>query len=226
MVRFILLDLDDTILDFKKAESNAISKTLAKMGVDVTDALIARYSEINDMMWKKLERGERTRAQILTERFELLYKEAGLSIDASETWNVYESVLSQGHFFIDGAPELLKELYKKYELYLVSNGTASVQKGRLESANIEKYFKGIFISQNIGFNKPDKRFFDAVTKQIDGFDPSLAVIIGDSLTSDIQGGINAGLRTVWFNPKGKTADITPDFTVSKLADIPGLIMNI
>ena len=226
MVRFVLLDLDDTLLDFKKSEANAISKTLEKMGVPVTPALIARYSEINEMMWKKLERGERTRDQILTERFEYLYNEIGLDIDALKTWKVYENILSHGHYFTDGAPELLEALYKKYDLYLVSNGTASVQKGRLESSGIEKYFKGIFISQNIGFNKPDKRFFDNVAKSIPCFDPSLAVIIGDSMTSDIQGGINAGIRTIWFNANGKTENISPDFTVSKLCDIPPLLADI
>lgn len=223
MVKYIFLDLDDTILDFKKAEAAAISKTLSFMGVEPTEKIISRYSEINDMMWKMLERKERTRAQILTERFAILYSELGVDIDADRTWTVYESFLSQGHWFIDGAPELLEALYKDYELYLVSNGTASVQKGRLESSGIEKYFKGIFISQNIGINKPDKRFFDKVFETIDGFEKDKAIIIGDSITSDILGGINAGIKTLWFNPKNKCADIKADFVVSKLSEIPEII---
>lgn len=223
MVKYIFLDLDDTILDFKKAEAAAISKTLSFMGVEPTEKIISRYSEINDMMWKMLERKERTRAQILTERFAILYSELGVDIDADRTWTVYERFLSQGHWFIDGAPELLEALYKDYLLYLVSNGTASVQKGRLESSGIEKYFKGIFISQNIGINKPDKRFFDKVFETIDGFEKDKAIIIGDSITSDILGGINAGIKTLWFNPKNKCADITADFVVSKLSEIPEII---
>lgn len=223
MVKYIFLDLDDTILDFKKAEAAAISKTLSFMGVNPTEKIISRYSEINDMMWKMLERKERTRAQILTERFAILYNELGVEVDANETWTVYERFLSQGHWFIDGAPELLEELYKDYELYLVSNGTASVQKGRLESSGIEKYFKGIFISQNIGINKPDKRFFDKVFETINGFEKDKAIIIGDSITSDILGGINAGIKTLWFNPKNKCADIKADFVTDSLLKIPEII---
>lgn len=224
MVKNILLDLDQTLFDFKKAEANAISKTMQKLGVTPTAFLISRYSEINDGMWKMLERGEITRDRLLVKRFEVFFDEQGVAADHNETRAFYEKTLGQGHFFMDGAEELLDALYKKYRLYLVSNGTASVQKGRLESSGIEKYFDGIFISQTVGFNKPDVRFFEKVFESIPDFKKEETVIIGDSLTSDIQGGINAGIKTVWF-AEGKENSELPDITVRSLYEIINIFEN-
>ena len=163
-------------------------------------------------MWKRLEKGELTRKQILTMRFSKLFEEIGVSCDPYQTRKLYEKNLSSGHYFLEGAEQMLEYLYKKYDLYLVSNGTASVQKGRLESSGIEKYFKKIFISEIIGYNKPDVRYFDKVFGEIENFNKEETVIIGDSLSSDIQGGINAGIKTVWLSRKGEKSDM-PDITV-------------
>ena len=137
-------------------------------------------------------------------------------------------MLAIGHYFMPGAPELLEELYRKYRLYIVSNGTAKVQEGRIGSSGIAKYMDGIFISQILGANKPDKQFFDTCFAEIPDFSLSETVIIGDSLSSDIKGGINAGITTVWFNPKGLSNDggIKPDFTVKTLSEIPAVLRQI
>ena len=136
----------------------------------------------------------------------------------------YEHNLSIGHYFLPGAEEAVKRLHEKYRLFLVSNGTAVVQQGRLTSANLYPWFEKVFISQEIGFNKPDKAFFDRCFAQIPGFDPSKALMVGDSLTSDIQGGINAGLRTVWINPAHKPADkIHPDYEIEGLSQLETLL---
>lgn len=137
-------------------------------------------------------------------------------------------MLAIGHYFMPGAPELLGELYGKYRLYIVSNGTAKVQEGRIGSSGIAKYMDGIFISQILGANKPDKQFFDICFAEIPDFSLSETVIIGDSLSSDIKGGINAGITTVWFNPKGieNDNDIKPDYTINELSEVPGLLSQI
>ena len=218
MIKNILLDLDETIFDFHRSEAEAISKTMEQLGVTPSAFLVQRYREINDSMWKRLEKGELTRQELLTLRFSVLFEELGISADPLSAWELYEVNLSSGHYFLEDAPEMLEYLHKKYRLYLVSNGTASVQKGRLESSGIEKYFEKIFISQQIGYNKPDLRYFEKVFENIEDFKKEETVIIGDSLTSDIQGGINAGIKTVWLSRAGKTSPL-PDMTVSSLREI-------
>lgn len=228
MIKYVLFDVDDTLLDFGKAEAAAIRKTFERIGVPVTEALVRRYSEINDMQWQRLERGEISRAQVLTSRFDILFSELGLNIPSEMAQASYEYLLGVGHYFVDGAPELLEALKGKYELYIVSNGTASVQDRRLKSAGIIPYFKDIFISERVGFNKPSKEFFDACFARISGFEKERAIIVGDRLSSDILGGINAGVRTCWFNPKGEAADpdIPADHEIRSLSELPALLESI
>ena len=155
----------------------------------------------------------------------MLFGELGVEGSGTQAQKIYEGLLSQGHWFMPGAEELLEELYGKYPLYIVSNGNISVQDGRIASAGIAGYFEEIFISQRIGFDKPRKEFFDACFAKIPGFDRERAIIVGDSLTSDIRGGINAGIKTCWYNPRGKAAreDIRPDYCITALNELPGLL---
>ena len=225
MFEFLLLDLDDTILDFHKAEGIAIRKTFAHFGVDPTDAVVARYSVINKEHWARLERRELTREQVVVGRFAQLFHELGVAADATACARQYEHFLSQGHWFLPGAEEALAALSKKYRLFLVSNGTAIVQKGRLDSSGIRKYFEKIFVSQEIGANKPSLQYFDAVFAQIPGFDKTKAMIVGDSLSSDILGGINAGIATCWVNPSHAPANpkIPADYEIERLAQLDKLL---
>ena len=224
MIEFLLLDLDDTILDFHSAERIALSKTIRAFGLEPTDAILNRYHEINKWHWEQLEKGKLTRSQLQEGRFARLFRELGLEVDAVACTRSYERNLSVGHYFLPGAEEAVKRLHEKYRLFLVSNGTAVVQQGRLTSAGLYPWFEKVFISQEVGFNKPDKKFFDRCFAQIPGFDPAKALMVGDSLTSDIQGGINAGLRTVWVNPAHKSADkIRPDYEIEALSQLEALL---
>lgn len=224
----VLLDLDDTLLDFHKAEHIAISKTFSFFGIVPEEALIRRYSEINAAQWKRLERGEIGREQVLVGRFRILFDELGLDCSDWEAKRTYENFLSQGHYFIPGAEALLEALHGEYRLFICSNGTAVVQEGRLKSAGIGPYFEEIFISEEIGYNKPSAEFFTRCFEKIPDFCRERTVIIGDSLTSDILGGINAGIKTCWFNPQGRTgrADILPDYVISQLEQVPALLKKI
>ena len=224
MIEFLLLDLDDTILDFHKAERIALSKTFRAFGLEPTEAVLNRYHEINKWHWEQLEKGKLTRAQVLEGRFVQLFRELGLEVDANQCMKSYEHNLSVGHYFLPGAEEAVKRLHEKYRLFLVSNGTAVVQQGRLTSAGLYPWFEKVFVSQEVGFNKPDKAFFDRCFARIPGFDPSKALMVGDSLTSDIQGGINAGVRTVWVNPAHKSAGkIRPDYEIEALSQLEALL---
>lgn len=228
MIRNVLFDLDDTLFDFHKAEKIALTKTLVHFGIDPTEETLALYSTINAAHWKRLELGEISREEVKVGRYRELFKTIGVECDPVKATAYYESMLAIGHYFMPGAPELLEELYRKYRLYIVSNGTAKVQEGRIGSSGIAKYMDGIFISQILGANKPDKQFFDICFSEIPDFSLSETVIIGDSLSSDIKGGINAGITTVWFNPKGieNDNDIKPDYTIKELSEVPGLLSQI
>jgi len=228
MIRNVLFDLDDTLFDFHKAEKIALTKTLVHFGIDPTEETLALYSTINATHWKRLELGEISREEVKVGRYRELFKTIGVECDPVKATAYYESMLAIGHYFMPGAPELLEELYRKYRLYIVSNGTAKVQEGRIGSSGIAKYMDGIFISQILGANKPDKQFFDICFAEIPDFSLSETVIIGDSLSSDIKGGINAGITTVWFNPKGieNDNDIKPDYTIKELSEVPGLLSQI
>lgn len=228
MIETIFLDLDNTILDFSMAERKALTFTLESLGIEPKEWVLQRYSQINLAQWKLLEQGKLTRDEVKLRRFRLLFEEMGVERTDKEAARIYEDRLAQGHYFMEGAEKLLETLHGKYRMFIVTNGTASVQAGRLKSADIGKYFENIFISEEVGHNKPGKEYFDCCFAEISGFNKDTAVIIGDSLTSDIQGGINAGIRSIWFNPGHEAADgrIIPDYETDSLSKIPALLAEI
>ena len=228
MFEYLLIDLDDTILDFHMQEKVAIEKTLTDAGIRPTEENCDLYSRINDSYWKRLEKGEVTRQQVLFGRFEELFTCLGISGDSEQTARAYMQNLATGHYFLPGAKEAVAALSEEYRLFLVSNGTTSVQEPRIESADIGQYFEAIFISQKIGINKPAKGYFDYCFAHIPGFDQEKALIVGDSLSSDIRGGKNAGIRTCWVNPKDKEApaDLQPDYQIRSITELLPLLKSI
>ena len=224
MIEFLFLDLDDTILDFHKAERIALSKTIRDFGVEPTEKVLHRYHLINKWHWEQLELGMLTRAEVLENRFKVLFQELGREVDATACARAYERNLSVGHYFLPGAEEAVEALSKKYRLFLASNGTASVQKGRMTSANLYRFFEKVFVSQEIGYNKPSEAYFDTCFAQIPGFDRAKAIMVGDSLSSDIKGGINAGIATVWVNPEHKDCgNVKPDYEIESLSQLEALL---
>jgi 2-haloacid dehalogenase len=221
MFEYLFLDLDDTILDFKKAERIAIGRVMQEFGVEPTEARRQRYHEINIWHWHQLELKKMTRDEVLEGRFEMFFAELGIQVDKSAVARLYEHYLSQGHWFMPGAEEAVEALSKKYKLYLASNGTASVQKGRMTSANLYRFFEISFVSQEIGHNKTSTEYFEAAFAMIPGFDKSKCLMVGDSLTSDIQGGINAGIKTCWVNPNHRPVreNIIPDYQIETLPQL-------
>lgn len=228
MMEFLFLDLDDTILDFHKAERIALSKTLRDFGLEPTDAVLTRYHIINRRHWEALERGELTRDQVQEGRFRVLFAELGRAVDAVAVTRAYESNLGIGHYFLPGAQEAVERLHEKYRLFLASNGTVSVQHSRLTSAGLYPYFEKVFVSQEIGFNKPSREYFDTCFAQIPDFDPKKAIMVGDSLTSDILGGIRAGIKTCWVNPGHleARADIPADYEIEALSQLESLLQTL
>ena len=221
----ILLDVDDTILDFQKAEAGAIRRAFAALGIPVTDALIARYSDINRSQWELLEEGVLTREQVLVRRFELLFGELGIEASGEEAAEHYENELCFGHWFMPGAEALLETLRGRCRLFIVSNGSAKVQEARIASAGMAPYFEQIFISEEIGADKPQRAFFDRCFAHIPALDLSRTLLVGDSLSSDIRGAKNAGVPGCWYNPRRRPprGDVVPDFEIDALSKLPALI---
>ena len=227
MIDTILFDLDDTLLDFTANEEVALVDTLSRFGVVPTGDIVKQYIEINRACWQRLERGEWTREEVLVGRFRELYAMLGVNADPEATQSYYEKRLSQEGTYIEGARELLIELGKKYRLYAVSNGTEIVQDGRVAATRIDKHLDGIFISGRVGADKPSPIFFDRIFETIGG-ERGHTVIVGDSLTSDILGGINSGIQTVWYNPQGRenNTGIIPNYEIGSLSELPSLIEKI
>ena len=225
MYEFLFLDLDDTILDFHKAERLALSKTLRCLGIEPTGEVLARYHEINRHHWQMLERGALTREQVLLGRFETLFRQLRLAGDAAVCAERYEENLAVGHFFLPGAEAALERLSGKYRLFLASNGTAKVQAGRMKSANLYRFFEQVFVSQELGADKPSREFFLRCFARIPDFDRTKARMVGDSLTSDMLGANNAGIAACWVNPGHSPgrAGICVDYEIEKLADLEGML---
>ncbi len=218
---FLLFDADHTLFDFKTGEYYALKEALEYLGLPNTDAHIERYSDINVKYWKMLERGEIDKKSLMLARFVEFAREYGFEDKAEELSDLYMSNLSHEAQLFDGALEMVAELSKKYRLFIITNGVKSTQDGRFGISPITKYFEKIFISEVIGYEKPHKEFFDAVESGIDGYCREKAIVIGDSLSSDIKGAINAGIDCIWYNPIKKDApndwDIT--YTVESFEEI-------
>ena len=218
---FLLFDADHTLFDFKMGEYCALKEALESLGLPSTDAHIERYSDINVKYWKMLERDEIDKKSLMLARFVEFAREYGFEDKAEELSNLYMSNLAHEAQLFDGALEMVAKLSKKYRLFIITNGVKSTQDGRFGISPITKYFERIFISEVIGHEKPHKEFFDAVEQGIDGYDRKRAIVIGDSLSSDIKGAINSGIDCIWYNPQGKDApeDWNITYTVSDFDEI-------
>lgn len=221
MFEFLFFDLDNTLLDFTRAEHIAVSRVMKDVGLEPTPERLSRYSAINQGYWEQIERGELPREQALAMRFADFFREQGVCADAARREADYERYLGIGHYFMPGAPEILEDLSGRYRMFLASNGNAAVQDSRLDSSGLRRYFEDIFISQRMGADKPSRAFFDACFARIPGFAPSRALLIGDSLTSDILGANNAGISACWLNPQ--ELPVPPgyrvDLQIRKLEDL-------
>lgn len=221
----LLFDVDDTLLDFDVAENAALARLFEQENVTVTTAMLARYKEINEAMWRAFERGEVTKSVLHNTRFSKFFKEYGMEVDGAYFEEVFQKYLQEAHYFVEGAYEIIAKLAKDYDLYVVSNGKTMTQNKRLANADLAKYFEGIFISEQTGYQKPMIEFFDYVFTRIDGLDKDKTLIVGDSLTSDITGGLRAGIDTCWFNIHGidNTSDVHPHYEIKKLHELHTLL---
>lgn len=221
----LLFDVDDTLLDFNLAEDAALNRLFEQEKIATTPTMISRYKEINESMWRAFERGEVTKTSLHNTRFSIALKEFGIDVDGEYFETVFQKYLQEAHHYVDGAYELIAQLADNYDLYVVSNGVTKTQNKRLADADLAKYFKGIFISEQTGFQKPMPAFFDYVFDRIDGLNKEKTLIVGDSLTSDVKGGLLAGIDTCWFNFRDilNITEIQPHYEIKKLHELHTLL---
>lgn len=210
----ILIDLDDTLLDFQKSEDVAIRTTIKTLGIEPTEDVVSAYKAINLKYWKMFERKEIEREALLIARFKEFCELLNITNkDFSLLNETYFHYLSSSPFEIDGADEFLNKLSQKYNIYVITNGVKRVQTIRLSLVNITKYFKKVYISEEIGYQKPSVEFFEFVLNDLNITNKEEVLIIGDSLSSDIQGGINSGIDTMWYNPKKLKSNINYTYQI-------------
>lgn len=226
----VLFDADNTLLDFDKDEDCALRRVMTEYGVPVTEENIAKYIEINVGMWKALERGEITKPELKRTRFRKFFDAIGFETDADayEVNERYLYLLGEGDNVLEGAVDLCRKLRENgFDLYIITNGVTDTQKRRMGRSGLLPYITECFISETLGYQKPKKEFFDIVLKKIPEKDKSKIIVVGDSLTSDIKGAMNAGLDSIWINMKQAPLpeEYTPQYTVSDIKDTESIILG-
>lgn len=221
----IFLDSDNTLLDFDAAQQGAFADLLSFYGVGYTDELYSRYSELNHSYWRKFEQGIITKAKLCAERFEVFFGELGVAVDGKQADTFYQQALSHQYQHIPYAEEVCRSLQNRGKLTVVTNGVGTTAHSRINGSGMAQFMSHIVVSELVGHNKPSREFFDAAF-EIAGCKPGdKIIIIGDSLSSDIQGGINAGIDTCWFNPKGAVAPegMNITYTITDLRELLDIV---
>lgn len=224
--KFLLFDLDHTLLDFESAEETALTQMLEDMNFPDVEAFKDYYKPMNQGLWKDLEQKKLTKQELVDSRFAIGFAHFGITVDGAEMALRYQDYISlQGQSF-SGAEDLLEQLEEAgYQLYAATNGVTAIQEGRMAHSTIAPYFKEVFISEQLQTQKPDPDFFEKVGQRIPGFRKDQTLMIGDSLTADIAGGNAAGIDTVWYNPEHleNASQVMPTYEVDSYSKILALL---
>ena len=227
MYQYILWDIDGTVLDFLASEAYAIRTLFKKYNLgECSDEMLKQYSAINVKYWQMLERNELTKPEILVGRFREFFSIIGADVSIAESFNKeYQVTLGDYVEFVDKAKDILLSQKGKYTLVAVTNGTKVAQERKLRLSGLNEIFDAIFISELVGAEKPNKAYFDYVFETLGITDKKEVLIIGDSLTSDMQGGFLAGIDTCWFNPdhKSNTLQIPITYEIDDLGKIEEIV---
>lgn len=220
----LLFDADGTLLDFDRSEHAAMEKVFARHGYPYSEETLLRYRAINSRLWRAYEKDQILKPVIHMTRFEELFRELSIDGDGAAFNREYLDALAAEHFTMDGAEEVCQALSGRYRMYVVTNGVSHVQRQRLRDSHLEPYFSGLFISEEMGVQKPKRKFFELTAQAIPAFAPEQTLVIGDSPTSDVGGAQGFGLDVCWFNPAGRpTPSPSPTFVIRSLRDLLSLL---
>ena len=224
--QWIIFDADGTLFDYDQAEYSALKKTFKSSGLNYRSEYLEIYRKCNKKLWDEFELGDVTIGRLKIKRFEIFLEQINIFVDSEEFSNEYLHHLSTGTYLIDGAEELLRSLFGKVGLILMTNGIKEVQRSRLGKSSIGSLFSDIIISDEVGVAKPDKKIFEIALENMSITDKSTVLMVGDNLSSDIKGGIDFGIDTCWYNPNllEKNPEIKSTYEVKNLEDLQ-LIIN-
>lgn len=225
MYRVLLFDADNTLFDFDACEQQALQTTFARFSIPFHRELARCYHAINQTLWDRYERGEVTRETVVYARFAQLFERFSIAMDAQRFEQAYQAALAQGHQLLAGAQQLLSDLQGRFRLFLVSNGVAATQYQRLREAGLQDFFERIFLSEEVGYRKPQKAFFLPVLQAAKPSSPQELLLIGDSPSSDIAGANAIGIDCVWMNPQGRTlpAGLRATYEIRALSELSVLL---
>ncbi len=225
MIQAVLLDIDDTLLDFGQAARLSIQEGFARLGFPFTEKVMAVFTQVNDELWQRLERGELTREGIYHVRWTQIFQRLGLSFDGPAFDRAFRQQLARQVCPVDGALPLVQYLSARYVLCAASNGPYSQQLQRLGDAGMLPYFHHLFISEQLGCAKPARAFYDRCFAALAPIGPNESILIGDSPTADVAGGLAYGIHTCWFNPKGRPLPqgCRPDYEISRLDELMDIL---
>ncbi|QJA08369.1 noncanonical pyrimidine nucleotidase, YjjG family [Romboutsia sp. CE17] len=222
----LFFDADDTLFDFKKSENFALDKLMSSIDTDLEKSYcIEIYKEINNNIWKEFEQNLISSDELKIERFKRFADKINLSQDPKILSNMYVNFLAEASFIYKETEELLSYLYKKYKIVIITNGLTSVQNKRIKKSIIKDYFDAVIISDEIKIAKPDPKIFDYALNVINHTNKESVLMIGDSLSSDVKGGVNAGIDTCWFNPNNKknNSSLIPKYEISTLLELKNIL---
>lgn len=221
--RVIFLDVDDTLLDFEQAEQYALEKTCQHVGYPYSEAVRRLYKNYNKKLWDAIENGEIDMATLKRIRFKEFVKDLKITYDYEPMSDIYMDYLGEADFEMEGAYEMCQTLSQKYPLAVVTNGITKVQQRRFEKSRLKPFIQQFFISEELGYHKPNPKIFEYAMEKMQISNPREVLMIGDSLTSDMQGGYNAGIDTCFYNPKGKQPSLPVTYEVRHLSEVASLL---
>lgn len=225
MITNVLMDVDNTLLDFNKCAKEAIKIGFLKWNIEYSDKVFPVFLEVNDQLWRKIETGEIDKKTLYQLRWKTIFERLGIKADGPAFEQDFRNIFSDSKEAVDGAYEILDYLSERYILSVASNASYQQQLKRLTNSDMLKYFSNIFNSEQIGYPKPEKKFFDACFEKLGNIQKDEVIIIGDSLSADINGGADYGIKTIWFNyDKAAVPDnVKADFIVNSLDEIKNIL---
>jgi 2-haloacid dehalogenase len=224
----IIFDADETLFDFKKSERDAFKNTMLEFDVEYDENHHLKiYHGINTVIWKEFEQGLITQEKLKVERFKRLSDKLETRFDEAKFAKSYTKHLSNASFLYDDSIDLVESLHKNYRLTIITNGLKDVQDNRIRKSIVAKYFEDILVSEEVLVSKPDPKIFELSLNNINHTDKSKVLIVGDSLSSDIQGGINFGIDTCWFNPNKiiNETSIKPTYEISNFMELKAILQK-
>lgn len=224
MIKLVCFDIDDTLMDFHKGEEIAFKEAMIQLNVDYEENDYIVYKRLNIALWKAFERNEITKEKLKVHRFELLKQEIHKDFDSLEACKVYENILGKQYFLFENAMSVVEACFNLCDLAVTTNGISHIQRSRLKLSGLDKYFKYLFISEELNASKPHLAYYEAIMKQ-SGCKPEEILIIGDSLSADILGACNSGCNSVWYNPKHleNSLNLKVDYMIDDLTQIISIV---